>query len=148
MSTPVKQLLDQKGHDVIGIGTSESVFEALGKMVTNHIGCLLVYNKQNELSGIVSERDCIQKVILQDKDPREVQVRRVMTPKNKLICVNPDEDLDSCMALMTENRVRHLPVSKSDRVVGILSIGDVVKHLCSEKELMINNLEHYITGSL
>lgn len=149
MSAPVKQLLDSKGHDVETIGTTASVYEALKRMDEKRIGCLLVLTKEGKVSGIISERDCVHKAVIPDRDLHTLQVRRVMTGKKTLICVSPDDAIDECRSLMTEKRVRHLPVlTKSGKLTGVLSIGDLVKHMGAERELLIRNLEYYISGSL
>ncbi len=149
MSTPVQQLLDSKGHEVETIQTTSSVYDALKIMDEKRIGCLLVMTKQGTLSGIISERDCVHKAVILDRAIHDMQVRQVMTPKRKLICVTPDVNVDTCRELMTEKRVRHLPVvTKKGKIVGIVSIGDVVKHMGSERDLLIRNLEYYISGSI
>ena len=149
MSAPVQQLLDSKGHDVETIQTTATVYEALKLMDEKRIGCLIVMTKQGVLSGIVSERDCVRKAVIPDRDLHELQVRQIMTPKKRLICVTPADPVDACRAVMTDKRVRHLPVvTKQGKLTGILSIGDLVKYMGTERELLIRNLEYYISGSL
>lgn len=146
MNTPISQLLDRKGREVIAISSSASVFEAIQLMDAKHIGCLLIMNKNGKLAGILSERDCFRKVILLEKAPRAIHVRETMT--KKVIYITPDTTVDDCMAVMTQKRIRHLPVIEHDKVCGLISIGDVVKFMATEQDLMIRNLEKYIEGSL
>jgi IMP dehydrogenase len=146
MNTPISQLLDRKGRDVITVASTATIFEALELMVSKHIGCLLILNKSGKLAGILSERDCLRKVILPEKAPRSIHVKETMT--KKVIYITPDTTVDDCMSLMTQKRVRHLPVIEQDKVCGIISIGDVVKFMATEQDLMIHNLEKYIEGSL
>jgi CBS domain-containing protein len=146
MNTPVSQLLDRKGRDVVTISSTSSIFEALELMESKHIGSVLIMNKNGKLAGILSERDCIRKVILLEKKPRAVTVKETMT--KKVIYITPDTTVDDCMSVMTQKRIRHLPVIEHDKVCGIISIGDVVKFMATEQDLMIRNLEKYIEGSL
>ena len=149
MSALVRELLDLKGRAVIGVPRDMSVFEAVGIMLESKIGCVLVLTRTGALSGICSERDIFREVILQKQNPAKIPVADIMTPKRRLITVDADTSLTECMDLMTANRVRHLPVLDADgALAGIISIGDVVKALSSERELMIRQLEHYIGSSL
>jgi IMP dehydrogenase len=116
-------------------------------MDEKNIGSLLVLNAHGKIAGIFAERDCFRKVILLDKSPRDVLVKTAMT--KKVIYASPDTTVDECMALMTQKRIRHLPVLDADeKVVGIISIGDLVKFMASEQDALIRNLEKYIEGSL
>jgi signal-transduction protein with cAMP-binding, CBS, and nucleotidyltransferase domain len=146
MNTPITQVLDRKGRDVVNINPHASVFEAIQLMDAKQIGSLLILNKSGKVAGILSERDCFRKVILLEKQPRTVQVKDVMT--RKVIYVTPETTVDDCMALMTQKRIRHLPVLENEKVSGVISIGDLVKFVTSEQDLMIHNLEKYIEGSL
>ena len=149
MSAPVQQLLDSKGHDVETILTTDSVYDALRIMDEKRIGCLIVMTKTGTVSGIISERDCVHKAAIPDMNLHEMQVRKVMTGKRKLITVTASTPVDECRSLMTEKHVRHLPVmTKTGKLTGIVSIGDVVKHMGAERDLLIKNLEYYISGSL
>lgn len=147
MNTPVNQLLMQKGRDIVTVSPQVSVYEAIQLMDQKNIGSLLVLNAHGKIAGIFAERDCFRKVILLDKSPRDVQVKVVMT--KKVIYASPDTTVDECMALMTQKRIRHLPViDTNEKVVGIISIGDLVKFMASEQDALIRNLEKYIEGSL
>ncbi len=140
--TIVKQILDEKGHDVWLVGPDESIYAALQLMAEKNVGALLVM-EGDKLVGIFSERDYARKVVLQGKGSRETPVRDVMT--SLVIAVPPDFTVDRCMALMTEKRIRHLPVIRDERVEGVISIGDVVKAYISAQAQTIQHLEDYIT---
>jgi len=147
VNTPINQLLMQKGRDIITIAPATSVLEAVQLMDAKNIGSLLVLNAHGKIAGIFAERDCFRKVILAGKSPSEVPVKTVMT--KKVIYASPEDTVDECMALMTQKRIRHLPVIDAhEKVVGIISIGDLVKFVASEQDAMIRNLEKYIEGSL
>ncbi len=147
MNTPINQLLMQKGRDIITISPQTTVFEAIQLMDLKNIGSLLVLNAHGKIAGIFAERDCFRKVVLAGKSPNDVQVRSVMT--KKVIYASPEDTVDECMALMTQKRIRHLPVlDGNEKIIGIISIGDLVKFVASEQDAMIRNLEKYIEGSL
>lgn len=142
--TTVKDILQTKGHDVLSITPDATVYEALKVMADKNIGALLVLDGQT-VAGIMSERDYARKVILLGKSSREMQVREIMT--SSVYYVRLDQSLQECMAQMTDKRVRHLPVLDDDRLVGVISIGDVVKTIIADHETTIKLLENYITGS-
>jgi CBS domain-containing protein len=144
MST-VREILRDKGCDVWSIAPDATVYEALQRMADKNIGAMLVFDACN-LVGILSERDYARKVILHGKSSRDTLVREIMT--ERVVYVRPEQTAEECMALMTEKRVRHLPVLEGDRVVGVVSIGDVVKSIISEQEFMIDQLERYISGTV
>ena len=147
MKTPVNQLLSNKAGGVVSISPQASVYDAIKLMDEKNIGSLLVLNAHGRIAGIFAERDCFRKVILQDKSPREVTVRSVMT--KKVVYASPDDTVDACMSLMTQKCIRHLPVIDShEKVLGIISIGDLVKFVTTEQDALIRNLEKYIEGSL
>ena len=104
----------------------------------------LVLDAKGKLNGVVSERDLLHKVVLTEKKSRELKVRDIMSSPRWTI--TPDQQIDECMALMTMNRIRHIPVLQKNKVIGVISIGDVVKHLMNEKDFIINQLEAYITA--
>ena len=141
MTKTVQQILKHKSHRLVSIEPDASVYEALMLMATHDIGSLVVMDG-DRLAGIFSERDYARQVVLLGKSSRETRVREIMT--HKVLCVRPDQTIDQCMGLMTEKRVRHLPVVDHKKVVGLISIGDVVKEVISEQQLMIEQLEHYI----
>jgi CBS domain-containing protein len=140
----VGQLLTTKGHDVWTVAPEVSVLDALKLMDEKNIGAVLVLEGER-LTGVFSERDYARKVILEGKTSRETRVREIMTPEPA--CVHPRMTMEECMFLMTEKRIRHLPVVEGDRLIGLISIGDVVKAVISEQEFLIEQLENYITRS-
>ena len=137
----VRELLEGKTNRLLSISPESSVFEALELMAAKDVGALVVLEGER-LVGIFSERDYARKVVLVGKFSKETAVREIMTPK--VLCVRPDQTVDQCMALMTEHRIRHLPVLDGSKVVGVISIGDVVKELLSEQQVIISQLESYI----
>jgi CBS domain-containing protein len=139
----VRQLLQAKGYAIWSITPDASVFDALELMAEKDIGALLVLDGGKPV-GIISERDYARKVILKGKASKETPVREIMT--EEIVCVRPDQTTEECMALMTDKRVRHLPVIESERLIGVISIGDVVKGIISAQEFMIEQLADYITG--
>lgn len=139
----MKNLLDNKGRDVWSIAPDAVVFDAIKLMAERGIGALPVVDAGG-LVGIVSERDYARKVILQGRSSKDTPVRDIMT--RQVYCAAPDDDIEVAMALMTEKRIRHLPVLDGGRLVGMISIGDVVKTLLAEKDFVIRQLESYIAG--
>lgn len=139
----VKQLVKAKGNQVWSISSQATVFEALKLMAEKDIGALMVIDG-DILVGVISERDYARKVILQGKSSIDTPVREIMTPK--VIYVRTDHSIEDCMALMTNKHIRHLPVYEEDVLVGVISIGDVVKAIISQQEIYIEQLENYITG--
>ena len=125
------------------IAPTASVFEALELMAERSIGALVV-TEGKHVVGIITERDYARKVILMARSSKETPVRDIMT--SSVMYVRPDHTSEECMVLMTENRLRHLPVMGSGKLVGLISIGDLVKDIISEQKFMIEQLEHYITG--
>ena len=139
----VRQVLEGQGHAVWTIAPDATVFQALQLMADKDIGALLVIDG-SEVVGIFSERDYARKVVLQGKDCTNTPLREVMS--SRVLYVRIDQSVDDCMALMTDKHIRHLPVVDGDRLVGLISIGDVVKSLLSEQVFVITQLENYITG--
>jgi CBS domain-containing protein len=147
VNTPINQLLMQKGRDIITIAPTATVFEAIQLMDSKNIGSLLILNAHGKIAGIFCERDCFRKVLLAGKSPHDAQVKNVMT--KKVIYATPETTVDECMAVMTQKRIRHMPVLDAhEKILGIISIGDLVKFVASEQDAMIRNLEKYIEGSL
>ena len=138
----VKDILRSKRHDIISITPETTVYEALVIMADKNIGALVVIEGET-LKGIMSERDYARKVILHGKSSREMRVGEIMT--SNVISVSPEQSVQECMAQMTDKHIRHLPVLENDRVVGIISIGDVVKAIISDQESTIKLLEDYIS---
>ena len=141
----VRQLLDRKGTTVHGVGPDASVFEALEEMARHDVGALVVLDPRGILLGLISERDYARKVVLRGRVSKDTPVREIMS--TEVICVGPNQTEDACMALMTKHRVRHIPVLDEGRLVGIVSIGDVVSAIIEGQQFTIEQLEHYISGS-
>jgi CBS domain-containing protein len=137
----VKQMLQQKSHGLCTISPDARVFEALKLMAEKNVGALLVI-ENGQLVGILSERDYVRKTVLHGKSSHDMPVQEIMT--ERVICVQPNRTTDECMALMTEKRVRHLPVIENDKLIGVVSIGDLVKETISEQQFIIEQLESYI----
>jgi CBS domain-containing protein len=142
MST-VRQILESKSGDLWSISPRATVFEALQVMAEKDIGALLVLDGE-QLVGVFSERDYARKVVLQGRSSKTTSVGELMAPT--VFYVTPDQTVEDCMALMTNKRVRHLPVLENERLMGVVSIGDVVKAVIMAQEGTIRQLEQYITG--
>jgi CBS domain-containing protein len=137
----VKQILESKGREVHTIAPGARVIDALKLMADKEVGALIV-TEGARLAGVISERDYARKVILQGKSSHDIAVRDIMTAK--VFTVQPRHTVEECMALMTEKRIRHLPVVEGERLIGVLSIGDLVKEVIAEQEQTIRQLESYI----
>lgn len=137
----IRHILDEKGRDVWSVGPADSVYTAIEMMASKSVGALLVMDGE-ALAGVISERDYARKVILAGLSSRETPVREIMT--SRVICIEPEKSVEEAMALMTEKRVRHLPVLEDGKVGGVISIGDVVRGVIDEKEFQIEQLERYI----
>ena len=140
----VSNILRAKGDTIYTITPDTMVFNALEIMFEKNVSALVVMEGE-KLAGIFTERDYARKVILQGKASKDTLISEVMT--EDLITVSPDEAIDDCMRLMTNRFIRHLPVVENDRLIGIISIGDVVKYIIEEQQFIIVNMEHYITGT-
>lgn len=140
----VKDMLDQKGHKAWTIGPDAKVFEALELMAKKGIGALIVLDKDEEVIGILSERDYARKIILMGRQSQDTPVRDIMT--REVYGVHMETTADECMALMTDKHFRHLPVCKDGKLAGVVSIGDVVKAIMTDQKVTIENLENYIMG--
>ena len=137
----VSQILEEKGHDVLQIEADASVSEAVKRMVEANVGSLLV-TERGEITGIVTERDYLRRVTVEGRTDQETSVREIMS--SLLVVVTPQTSIDECMALMTDRRIRHLPVTDRGGVVGIVSIGDVVKFKSKQQSFEIKFLHEYI----
>jgi CBS domain-containing protein len=137
----VKQLLEVKKTGILSISPDVLVVEALKTMAEHDVGALIVMQDE-KLVGIISERDYARKVVLQGRTARDTYVREIMT--EKVVSVLPSRTVDECMAVCTNKRIRHLPVIEANRVVGVISIGDLVKETISEQQYIIEQLENYI----
>jgi CBS domain-containing protein len=139
----VKEILRTKGYDVWSTTPDATVFDALTEMAQKDVGALTVM-ENGRLAGIISERDYARKVILQGKTSRTTLVYEIMS--SPVIYVTPEQTVEECMTLLTGRRIRHLPVMENDQVVGIISIGDLVKAIITEQQFLIEQLESYING--
>ena len=139
----VKDILRAKGSKVYSISPDATVYEALNRMAEKNVGSMLVFEGKN-LLGLISERDYSRKTILKGRLSKDTAVREIMT--TSVVSVHPDDDIEACMELFTDKRVRHLPVIEKGKVVGIVSIGDIVKSIIDYKEFIIEELENYIKG--
>ena len=138
------EILEEKGRHVLVIDAEASVFEAVQEMVERNVGSLLV-TEGGEITGIVTERDYLRRVTLEGRTDRETPVREIMS--SPLVVVTPDTTIDECMAVMTDRRIRHLPVVEDDEVVALVSIGDLVKFTSKQQAFEIQYLTRYITAS-
>ncbi len=139
----VKQLLDTKGRTIWSTAPTASVFDALKQMAEHNVGALIVMEGR-ALVGIFSERDYARKVALMGKSSRELKVGDIMSAQ--VVTVTPSHSIEECMALMTDRRIRHLPVLDEGSVTGLVSIGDIVRSIIEDQRSTIHNLEDYITG--
>jgi CBS domain-containing protein len=141
--TNIKQLLDTKGREVLAIGPDDTVFDAIKKMADNNVGSLAVLDGEH-LIGIITERHYARNVFLKGRSSPKTIVKEIMS--TRVVCARPEQSVEECMALMTEKAVRHLPVLEHKRVIGIISIGDLVKSVIDDQKFTIEQLEHYITS--
>jgi len=139
----VRHILARKGSDVHSIDCNETVYSALVLMAVKNIGALMVTNESG-FCGVFSERDYARKIILKGKASKDTKISDIMTPN--VICVREENTVDECMALMTEKRIRHLGVCDGETLVGVVSIGDLVKSIIASKDFEIEQLQDYIAG--
>jgi CBS domain-containing protein len=138
----VKQILQGKGHDVWSIDPEASVYDAIEIMAEKEVGALVVVDA-GKLVGVVTERDYARKVALQGRSSKGTRIKDIMT--SRVAYARPDQSVEECMAVMTEKRIRHLPVMEGDKLLGIISIGDLVKAIIEEQQHVIEQLEQYIS---
>ena len=139
----VADLLRAKGREVHTVSPTATVYDAVDRMVRHNVGSLLV-TEGDDIHGIITERDYLREIVLKGRTSRETPVGEVMT--TRIICVGPADTIEGCMAIMTEKRIRHLPVVEDGRLAGLISIGDVVKRLSMDQKAEIRYLTDYITG--
>lgn len=140
----VTHLLEAKGRNVISISPDASVFEAIKLMAERSIGSLVVLDERNKLAGIVTERDYARKVIVMGRSSKDTRVAEIMT--TDVLTTDGDDTVNACMELMTEKKVRHLPVVEDGRVIAMVSIGDLVQAIIADQQEEIEHLEHYISS--
>ncbi|MDD3844977.1 MAG: CBS domain-containing protein [Syntrophorhabdaceae bacterium] len=141
-----KDMLKTKTKEVWSIGPNNTVFDALKVMGEKEIGALMVMDENAKVHGIISERDYARKIILKGKTSAQTKVSEIMTPVGRMFTVKPETSVEDCMVLITAKRIRHVPVFDGDKFVGLISIGDVVKSIISEKDMLIEHLSNYIAG--
>lgn len=139
----VKNILDSKGNDIWSVAPDDSVLDAIKLMAQKGVGALLVMN-DDALVGIISERDYARKIILEGRSSEKTPVRDIMTAE--VVCARPEQTVEECMLMMTESRIRHLPVVADKKTIGVLSIGDLVKAIIEEQHFTIRQLEMYIAS--
>ena len=139
----VRDIIRKKGGDIFMVAPDATVFEALKLMAQHNTGALLVMSN-DMVDGIISERDCVRKVELDEKTVRDTRISDVMT--SKVISIDADEPLEECMALMLEKSIRHLPVYDGKKLLGLISVRDVLKEVVDVQQMMLSQLERYITG--
>ncbi len=139
----VQQLLDEKGHDIQSIHPDDSVFDAIQKLANANIGSLIVVEDDRPV-GIFTERDYARNVILKGKSSPTTRVREIMT--TRIIFARPEQTVEDCMAVMTEKHIRHLPILRDEKLIGVISIGDLVKSIIADQKFTIEQLEQFIHG--
>ena len=139
----VRDMVRKKGYDVFTIAPEATVFEALNLMAEHNIGALLVMEGE-DIEGIVSERDCIRKVDVMGRSAKDTQIGEIMT--SDVITVDADQPLEECMGLMIDKNIRHLPVCEGKKLLGLLSVRDVLREVIEVQQMMLSQLERYITG--
>ena len=143
-SGQIHQILHQKGGQVWSVSPETKVFDAIKLMAEKNVGALLVTGAGGKLVGILSERDYTRKVVLMGRNSKDTAVREILS--EQLVSVTPETSVEDCLRLMTQHRIRHLPVLKGDALAGVVSIGDLVNWIISEQQSAIQQLESYITG--
>ena len=141
--TTIRQLLREKGHKIYSVGPDSTVYDAIRMMADENIGSLLVM-EGGKIVGIITERHYARNVVLKGRTSPATRVRDIM--ENKVLYAQPDQSVEECMAIMTDKRVRHLPVIEQGKEIGLVSIGDLVKSIISDQKFTIEQLEHFIRG--
>jgi len=144
LTDTIGMVLKAKGHKIWSLTPESSVYEAIELMAEKHVGALLVISGA-KLEGIISERDYARKVLLKERSSKQTLVKEIMT--SPVVVVKPDHTVEDCMRFMTDHRIRHLPVVENHQVLGIVSIGDLVKWVVSAQAETIHELQHYIAGT-
>ena len=139
----IHEILSAKGNDVWSIASDQLVYSAIERMAEKKVGALVVTERQS-LVGIISERDYTRKVILKGKSSKEILVKEIMT--EKVVVAHDQLKVDECLAMVSEFKIRHLPVMDGDKMIGMISTGDLVKAIIDDQKLVIDQLEHYIRG--
>ena len=139
----IRDLLKRKGGEVRSIDSQATVYRAIETMAEHNVGALVVID-DGQLVGVLSERDYLRRIELEGRQSRDTRVAQIMT--TPVACANPDQSIEECMALMTDKRFRHLPVMEGTELIGVISIGDLVKHLSKEQQVEIRFLTDYIAG--
>lgn len=143
----ISEILDRKGRDVFTIEEDRSIFEFASMLAEKNIGCLLVKNKENEITGIITERDLVKAFDKYKDNIRSIIIKQIMTPLSKIMTINESEDVQNAMLIMTSKRIRHLPTINDNKTIsGMLSIGDLVNSLLTIKDTQIMMLQDYING--
>ena len=141
--TTIRQLLHEKGYKIHSVGPDSTVYDAIRKMADENIGSLVVM-EGGKIVGIVTERHYARNVVLKGRASPATRVRDIM--ENRVLYAQPDQSVEECMAIMTDKRVRHLPVIEQEKEIGLVSIGDLVKSIISDQKFIIDQLEHFIRG--
>ena len=141
-----KDILDTKGRKVLTIFEDMTVFDAIGELVRNNIGLLIVKGSSGEITGVLSERDIIQKCIYLEVKPSAIRIKDIMTPRDKIVVAEERDDLQILMNTMTEKKIRHIPIFNGLTLSGIVSIGDIIKNMIELKDYQIKTLIDYISG--
>ena len=141
--TTVRQLLDQKGREILSIDPSATVFDAVAKMAEKDVGSLVVMD-DDEIVGMITERHYARNVVLKGKTSPAMPISDIM--ERNVVVVQPEQSVEQCMAIMTDKRIRHLPVVDGGNLIGVISIGDLVKSIVGDQKFTIGQLEHYIHG--
>jgi len=142
--TTIRHLLHGKGHAIHSVRKGATVLDAIAKMAENNVGCLLVMDERDKLIGVITERHYARNVFLKGKASPTTLVEDIM--RTAVLCARPDQTIEQCMAVMTKNRVRHLPVLDDESVIGVVSMGDLVQSTIADQQFVIEQLEHYIHG--